>query len=71
MDSLTLTQLCPRQHLSPLADSADLHQHHRRRIYTGEKAKVVAADWGTELFQFLAALAILHLDDLVNRMISS
>ena len=32
--------------------------HHRRRIYTEEKAKVVAATWGTELLQFLAALAI-------------
>ena len=33
----------------------------RRRIYfTEEKAKVVAAAWGTELIQFLAALAILH-----------
>ena len=30
------------------------------RIYTEEKAKVVAAAWGTELLQFLAALAILH-----------
>ena len=28
----------------------------RRRIKTEEKAKVVAAVWGTELLQFLAAL---------------
>ena len=42
---------------------------HRRRIYTEEKAKVVAADWGTELRQFLAALAILHQDDLKNTII--
>ena len=33
---------------------------HRRRIYTEEKAKVVAAVWGTEVIQFLDALAILH-----------
>ena len=33
---------------------------HRRRIKTEEKAKVVAAVWGTEFVQFLAALAILH-----------
>ena len=32
----------------------------RRRINTDEKAKVVAAVWGTEMIQFLAALAILH-----------
>ena len=32
---------------------------HRRRIQTEEKAKVVAAFWGTE---FLAALAVFHLD---------
>ena len=31
---------------------------HRRRIYTGEKAMVVAAVWGAELFQFLTALQI-------------
>ena len=31
---------------------------HRRRIKTEEKAKVVAAVWGTELIQFLAALAV-------------
>ena len=38
--------------------------HHRKRINTEEKAKVVAAAWGTDLLQFLAALAFLHLDDL-------
>ena len=39
-----------------------------RRIKTKEKAKVVAAAWGAELIQFLAALAILNQDDLKNRM---
>ena len=38
----------------------------RRRIFTEEKANVGAAALGTELLQFLAALAILHLDDLKN-----
>ena len=33
-----------------------------------EKAKVVGADWRTEWFQFLAALAILHQEDLKKRM---
>ena len=42
---------------------------HRRRIYTEENAKVVAASWGTELLQFLAVLAILHQDLLKNRLI--
>ena len=42
---------------------------HRRRMYTEEKAKVVAAVGGTELLQFLAPLAILHQEDLKNRMI--
>ena len=37
-------------------------------INTEEKAKVVAADYGTELIKFLAALAILHQDDLNKRM---
>ena len=32
------------------------------RIDTEEKAKVVAAAWGTEFIQFLGALAILHND---------
>ena len=40
---------------------------HRIRINTEEKATVVAAVWGTELIKFLAALAILHHDDLKNR----
>ena len=31
---------------------------HRIRIYTEERAKIVAAVWGTELIQFLAALQI-------------
>ena len=30
-----------------------LYEGHRRRIHTEEKAKVVAAAWGTELIQFL------------------
>ena len=29
-------------------------------IKTEEKAKVVAADWGAELIQFLVILAIVH-----------
>ena len=31
----------------------------RRRIYTDEKAKVVAAVWGTEFIQLLAILCVL------------
>ena len=38
-----------------------------RRINTKEKAKVVTAVWGTKLIQFLAALAILHPDDLKKK----
>ena len=41
---------------------------HHRRIYTEEKVKVVAAVWGTEFTQFLAALAFLHKDDMKKRM---
>ena len=41
---------------------------HRRRIKTEEKAKVVTAVRGTELIQFLAALAISHQDDSKKRM---
>ena len=41
---------------------------HRIRIYTKEKAKVVAASWGTKLPEFLAALAILHQDKLKKRL---
>ena len=33
---------------------------HTRRINTEEKAKVVAAVWGEEFIQFLAALNVLH-----------
>ena len=42
--------LKPRETFEPL--------YHRRRIKTDEKAKVVAAVWGTELIQNLAELAI-------------
>ena len=38
------------------------------RTNTEEKAKVVAAVWGTEFIQFLAVLAVLHKDDLKNWM---
>ena len=35
---------------------------------TEERANVVAAVWGTEFIQFLAVLAILHMDELKNKM---
>ena len=35
---------------------------HRRRKKTNEKGQVVAAVWGTELIQSLAALDIFHQD---------
>ena len=44
---------------------------HKRRINTEEKAKVVAAAWGTELIQFLAALANLHQDDMKKSIYTS
>ena len=45
--------------------------YHRRRKKTEEKAKVIAAFWGTELNKFLAALTIWHQDDLKKGMNSS
>ena len=44
---------------------------HRRKIYTGDKAKVVVAVWWTAFIQFLAMLAILHQDDMKKRINSS
>ena len=44
----------------PTSKNAGIWYNHRRRMYTEEKAKVVAAVWGIEFIQFLAALAILH-----------
>ena len=41
---------------------------YRRRINTEEKAKVVAAVWGTVFIQFLAALSLLPRDDLKKMM---
>ena len=41
-----------------------LGEDHRRRIYTVDKAKVIAAVWGTKFIEFLAALAIFHHNDL-------
>ena len=43
-------------------------KEHRRRLKTKEKAKVIAAVRGTELIQFLAALAILNQDVLKTGM---
>ena len=43
--------------------------YYTRRIHTEEQAKVVAASWGTELFQCLATIAILHQNELKNRRI--
>ena len=40
-------------------------------MHTEEKGNVVAAVWGTEFIQFLAALAILNQDDLKNMMNAS
>ena len=37
-------------------------------IYTEDKARVVADVWGAEFIEFLAALAILHQDDMQERM---
>ena len=42
--------------------------YQRRRVKTEEKAKIVAAIWGTEFIQFLAAVAVLHQDDLKKEM---
>ena len=38
-----------------------------KRIKTEEKAKVVAAAWGTEMIQFHATLAVLHQEAFKNR----
>ena len=40
-------------------------------MYAEEKAKVVAAVWGTTFIQFLAALTILPQDDMKKRVNSS
>ena len=41
--------------------------YHRLRINTEEKAKVVAAVWGTEFLQFLSVMAVLHWDELKEK----
>ena len=45
-----------------------LRLHHRRRIKTEEKAKVVASVFGEEFIQFLVALAVLPMTVLNNKM---
>ena len=62
----------PQYEIKELFSYSTLTYDYRGRIKTEEKAKVVAASVrGTELLQFLAALAILHQDDLKKRMNSS
>ena len=68
--------LLPDRHHQPgrsMGERASLRQvwHHRRRIKTEEKAKVVAAVRGEEFFQFLAALVILARTIFKNKMNSS
>ena len=65
-------QLAPVQQVLPQATqpghrSAPITEQ-SRRIYTEEKAKVVAAVLGTEFIQFVAALVILHKDYMKKRM---
>ena len=55
--------------IGPLARALHYAVYQRRRIKTEEKAKVVVAPWGAESINFFVALAILHQDDLKNRMI--
>ena len=57
---------CPASHwLAHLAHTLPINLYltvgyrHRKRINTGEKAKVIAAVWGTKLIQYFAALAVL------------
>ena len=54
--------------LSTSVNMSHILQNHRRRIHTEEKVKVIAAALRTEFIPFLSALAILHLDDLKNRI---
>ena len=42
--------------------------HAKKKEKKEEKAKVMAAAWLALLIQFLATLAIIHQDDLKNRM---
>ena len=54
-------------HGATLAPSKSQKWHHSRRMHTEEKAKVVAAVWGTDFIQFWAALAVLLQDDMKKR----
>ena len=45
-----------------------LHERHRRRIRTEEKAMVVDSVWGKEFIQLFATLAVLPRTILKNRM---
>ena len=47
-----------------------IHQRYKRRIETQEKAKDVTAAWGGRIDSVFATLAILHQDDLRNRIIA-
>ena len=59
-----------RLKIDHLKDKVREYGSHRRRICTEDKGNVVAAVWGAEFIQFLAALAtvyMLHQGDLKNR----
>ena len=46
------------------ANCISFDENHRRKIYSEEKANVVAAVWGTEFIKFLATQDFLHKDEL-------
>ena len=58
-DALLYVSFFKTENLEPICR---VHEVHRIRINTEEKATVVAAVWGTELIKLLAALAILRQD---------
>ena len=61
----------PHQQYSIDTTQGTEEDSHRKRIKTEDKAKVVAAVWGTAQIQFLAAPTILHQDDINKGMNSS
>ena len=68
VDRGTMSSYSSLLHHLPLFKMLTKTDPYRRRIKTEKKAKIVAAVLGTELIQFLAALAILHLDYLEKGM---
>ena len=69
LDRKCHTQTQPQARANIVLCLTSFHLQHRKKIYSEDKTKVVAAVWGTELKIYsIPCSACLHQDDMKKRM---